>query len=228
MDPFWHLQMRNNKAQCSPNDGTKVPKTATQRFGRETERKKTDRRLFFREKKYIKKKKEKKRNIILTFRDVWRHTDRRRSVWFWNASLWLRHWNRRTLWVIESIHCVYTHDHVQAVDEDQQDNQCCEQPHPNPGGEEARAVAGVGEISWVVHAKALNLRCKTNQDGKKTTKYDDKITNQCWLTKMDWHIQKARSCTWKSTKLSLHSEALPVWLTNTSSGSWKLVTDWQW
>lgn len=35
-------------------------------------------------------------------------------------------------------------------------------------------------------------------------------------------------CTWKSTKLSLQSEPLPVKLTIVSRGSWKLVTDWQW
>lgn len=39
MHPFWHLQMRNNKAECSSNDRTKTPNTAVQRFGIEIKRK---------------------------------------------------------------------------------------------------------------------------------------------------------------------------------------------
>lgn len=80
-----------------------------------------------------------------------------------NASLGLRHWNRRTLWVIKSIHCVQIHDHMEAIYENQEDNQRSQQPHPDPWREEACAVASVGEISWIVQAKALNLQCRTKK-----------------------------------------------------------------
>lgn len=38
MDPFWHLQTRNNKAECSSNDRTKMPNTAVQQFTIEIKR----------------------------------------------------------------------------------------------------------------------------------------------------------------------------------------------
>lgn len=88
-----------------------------------------------------------------------------------NLLLGLRHRNRWALRVIESIHCGYTHDHVEAVHEDQQENQCRQQPHPDPWREEACAVASVGEIFRVAQAKALNLERKTNHDGREKRRF---------------------------------------------------------
>lgn len=56
---------------------------------------------------------------------------------------------------------------MEAIHKNQQDNQCSQQPHPDPRREEACAVASVGEISRVVKAKALNLLCRTNQKWRK-------------------------------------------------------------
>lgn len=46
---------------------------------------------------------------------------------------------------------------MQAVQEDQQHEQGGEEAHPDGGGEEGRAVAGVGEVSSVVQTEALDL-----------------------------------------------------------------------
>lgn len=52
------------------------------------------------------------------------------------------------------------HDHVQAIDENEQQDQRGQQGHPNSWGEETSAVAGVGEICAVGQSKALNLHRK--------------------------------------------------------------------
>lgn len=50
---------------------------------------------------------------------------------------------------------------MQAVHENQQQKQCGQQSHPNPWGEEACTVTGVGEAQRIlVQTKALNLYCK--------------------------------------------------------------------
>lgn len=53
MDPFWHLQMRNNKAECSSDDRTKMPNTAVQRFGIEIKRENIREVVFL--ERYVKK-----------------------------------------------------------------------------------------------------------------------------------------------------------------------------
>lgn len=50
---------------------------------------------------------------------------------------------------------------MKAVHKNNQQKQCAQQSHPNPRGEEACAVTGVGEVPRIlVQAKALNLYCK--------------------------------------------------------------------
>lgn len=47
---------------------------------------------------------------------------------------------------------------MQAVQENQQEEQRGEEAHPDGGGEEGGAVAGVGEVGSIVQAEALDLR----------------------------------------------------------------------
>lgn len=60
------------------------------------------------------------------------------------------------------------HDHVQAIDENEQQDQRGQQGHPNPWGEETSTVAGVGEICAVEQPKALNLQHKIKSVKHKT------------------------------------------------------------
>lgn len=50
---------------------------------------------------------------------------------------------------------------MKAVHKNQQQKQCGQQSHPNPWGEEACTVAGIGEVPRIlIQTKALNLYCK--------------------------------------------------------------------
>lgn len=62
------------------------------------------------------------------------------------------------------------HDHVHAIDENEQQDQRGQQGHPNSRGEETSTVAGVGEISAVGQSKALDLHdgTKRNQNRNPT------------------------------------------------------------
>lgn len=101
------------------------------------------------------------------------------------ASLCLRYWDRWTFRVVKSIHGVQLHDHVQAVDENEQQDQQGQQGHPNSWSEETSTVAGVGEICAVGQSKALNLHhkrtsMKHNQDKKPQFKKRDRIIRHAY------------------------------------------------
>lgn len=70
----------------------------------------------------------------------------------------LRLWDGdgRTLGIVEAVHGVQLHDHVQAVGQHQHHEKTGHQTHPDPGREEACAVAGVRELA-AAKIKALYL-----------------------------------------------------------------------
>lgn len=70
------------------------------------------------------------------------------------------------LGVVEAVHGVQLHDHVEAVSEDQHHEEAGHQTHPDPRGEEAGAVAGVRELA-VAHVKALDLWGAESQTGER-------------------------------------------------------------
>lgn len=72
-------------------------------------------------------------------------------------SLGLGHGDGRPLGVVEAVHGVQLHDHVQAVGEHKDHEQAGHQTHPDAGREEAGAVAGVRELA-AAGVKALDLR----------------------------------------------------------------------
>lgn len=78
------------------------------------------------------------------------------------ASLHLRYRDRRTFGVVKSVHGVQMHDHVHAINENEQQDQRGQQGHPNSLGEETSTVTGVGEISAVGQSEALDLYHKPN------------------------------------------------------------------
>lgn len=73
------------------------------------------------------------------------------------ASLRLRYRDRRTFGVVKPVHGAHLHDHVQAIDEGEQQDEQAHQGHPNPRGEEAGTVAGVREVCPVGQPEALDL-----------------------------------------------------------------------
>lgn len=76
----------------------------------------------------------------------------RRSV----QSLGLGHRDGRALGVIEAVHSVELHDHVQAVGEHEDHEKTCHQTHPDTRREETCTVAGVRELA-AAQVKTLNL-----------------------------------------------------------------------
>lgn len=73
------------------------------------------------------------------------------------GSLCLRHRDGGPFGVVEAVHGVQLHDHVQTIGEHQHHEQAGYQPHPDARREEAGAVAGVGEPA-LAHVEALDLR----------------------------------------------------------------------
>ena len=61
-------------------------------------------------------------------------------------SLRQGHRDGGALGVVEAVHGAELHDHVQAVGEHEHHEQAAHQTHPDARGEEARTVAGVGEV----------------------------------------------------------------------------------
>ena len=75
------------------------------------------------------------------------------------GSLCLRHRDAGSFGVVEAVHRVDLEDHVEAVRKDPQHQQSGQEAHPDPRGEEARAVARVREERAVTgHIKPLNLQ----------------------------------------------------------------------
>lgn len=70
--------------------------------------------------------------------------------------LGLGHGDGRPFGVVEAVHGVELHDHVEAVGQHQHQQQAGHQTHPDASGEEAGAVAGVGELA-AAHVEALDL-----------------------------------------------------------------------
>lgn len=68
----------------------------------------------------------------------------------------LGHGDAGTFGIVEAVHGEQLHDHVQAVGENQHHEQAGQQAHPDPGGEEPRAVAGVRELA-ADQVEALDL-----------------------------------------------------------------------
>lgn len=66
------------------------------------------------------------------------------------------------------------HDHVQAIDENEQQDERGEQGHPNAWGEETSTVVGVGEICAVEQPKALNLHDKRKKHKAKSLNLKNK------------------------------------------------------
>lgn len=83
--------------------------------------------------------------------------DRRTEDRLWGYLLVLRHRDGWSFGVIEAVHGVKLHDHVQAVGQDQNHEQSGHEAHPDAGREESGAVTGVGEVSFA-HVKALDLQ----------------------------------------------------------------------
>lgn len=71
-------------------------------------------------------------------------------------SLGLGHRDSRALGVIEAVHRVELHDHVQAVGEHEDHEKTGHQTHPDTRREETCTVAGVRELT-AAHVKTLNL-----------------------------------------------------------------------
>lgn len=71
-------------------------------------------------------------------------------------SLRLGHRDGRALGVIEAVHGVELHDHVQAVGEHQDHEKTGHQTHPDTRREETCTVTGVRELA-ATHVEALDL-----------------------------------------------------------------------
>lgn len=72
------------------------------------------------------------------------------------GSLCLWHRDGGTFGVVEAVHGVELHDHVQTVGEHQDHQQAGHQTHPDTRREEPSAVAGVRELA-TAHVEALDL-----------------------------------------------------------------------
>lgn len=72
------------------------------------------------------------------------------------GSLCLWHRDGGPFGVVEAVHGVQLHDHVQAVGEHEDHEQAGYQTHPDTRREEAGAVAGIREPASA-HVKALDL-----------------------------------------------------------------------
>lgn len=79
--------------------------------------------------------------------------------------LCLRHRNGRSLGIIEAVHGVQLHDHVQAVGQHQHHEKTGHQTHPDTSGEEACTVAGIRELT-AAQVKALYLYRRKKQQQK--------------------------------------------------------------
>lgn len=95
------------------------------------------------------------RGTAASYPTLRRHSPRGLAPHYVKASLAEGHGDVGPLGVLEAVHGAQLREHVQAVGEDEHEQQGGQQSHPDARREEARAVTGIGEVPCDVEALDL-------------------------------------------------------------------------